>query len=229
MGTSNITRVKIDGEVRVNQFCQWDGDPTSRGLQVLDFVRNLILEDRLEDMKEALRKVRLVNTSETDPELMHCTYTGAPLLEDGEKALTEVNIIKSMPKTRNYSDIIGMMLDSNILSAEMADYAMAAERGVGNDILPYLLQHRDREITLYTHNDINEEPDDIDVGIQSVFTIDMDNETVEIWWHGETDQFTFEELATCPTDEIDTRMDDLERTYYEELEEEFDDFLLPDQ
>jgi len=87
---------------------------------------------------------------------------------------------------------------------------VAPIRWVANKIFPHL---KSGDVKMYCRQEIE----------------DMDNETVEIWWHGETDQFTFEELATCPTDEIDTRMDDLERTYYEEPEEEFDDFLLPDQ
>ena len=46
MGTSSITRVIVDGEVKVNQYCQFDGEPTSRGIAVLGFVRSLQLLNR---------------------------------------------------------------------------------------------------------------------------------------------------------------------------------------
>ena len=59
MGTSSITRVIVDGEVKVNQYCQFDGEPTSRGIAVLGFVRSLQLEGRLEQMKNVLEGTAL--------------------------------------------------------------------------------------------------------------------------------------------------------------------------
>ena len=228
MGTSNITRVIADGEVKVNQFCQFDGAPTSRGIEVLSFVRSLLLEDRLEQMKAALRKVTLVNRSEVDPYLRKSTYTGGPLTKDGEGVLSRVEYYRHSQNCRRFSETVELLLDKGKLTAEEACYAMAAERGVGNDILPFLLKHSFDGMALYTHDDINPEPDELEAGIESVFTIDMDSQTVEVWWQGETDQFTFEELANCTTDEIDTRMDDLEMTAYEDLDldEELDEMLL---
>ena len=223
MGTSNITRVIANGEVKVNQFCQFDGAPTSRGIEVLGFIRSLLLEDRLEQMKEALRKVTLVNRSEADPDLRKSTYTGGPLTKTGEGILARVEYYRRSQNCRRFSETVELLLDQGKLTTEEARYAMAAERGVGNDILPFLLKHSFEGVTLYTHDDINPEPDELESGIQSVFTIDMDEETVEVWWQGETDQFTFEELSSCTTDEIDTRMDDLEMTAYEGLYDEDDE------
>ena len=220
MGTSSITRVIVDGEVKVNQYCQFDGDPTSRGIDVLGFVRSLLLEDRLEQMKGTLRKVTLVNRSESDPDLRESTYTGAPLTEEGQSVLLKVDFFKDQPVRRSYMECVEFLLDRGKLTLKEAGYAMAAERRVGNDILPFLLKHSFEDVTLYTHDDIDPEPDELESGIQSVFTIDMDTETVEVWWQGETDQFIFGELASCTTGEIDTRMDDLEMTAYEGLYDE---------
>ena len=223
MGTSNITRVIADGTVKVNQYCQFDGDPTNKGVAVLGFVRNLLLEERLEQLKDALKKVLLVNRSITDPELMESTYTGAPLTETGQGILTRVDYYQHLQGYRRFPETVELLLDQGKLTAEEACYAMAAERAVGNDILPFLLKHSIDGITLYTHDDINQEPDELEAGIESVFTIDMDSQTVEVWWQGEADQFTFEELASCTTEEIDTRMDDLEMTAYEGLYDEDDE------
>ena len=228
MGTSSITRVLVDGEVKVNQYCQFDGDPTNKGIAVLGFVRSLLLEDRLEQMISVLRKATLVNSSETDPELDNSTYTGAPLTEEGEGILSRVDHYRQMQGHHRFPETVESLLNQGKLTAEEARYAMAAERRVGNDILPFMLKKSFDGFILYTHDDINPEPDDLVSGIESVFTIDMDAETVEIWWQGETDQFTFEELANCTTDEIDTRMDDLEMTAYEDLDidEELDEMLF---
>ena len=227
MGTSSITRVIVDGKVKVNQFCQFDGAPTSRGIDVLGFVRSLLLEDRLEQMKDALRKITLINRSESDPDLRESTYTGAPLTEDGQGVLLKVDFFIDQPVRKSYMECVEFLLDRGKLTPKEASYAMATDRKVGNEILPFLLKHSFEDITLYTHDDINPEPDELESGIQSVFTVDMDTETVEVWWQGETDRFTFSELALCPTDEIDTRMDDLEMTAYEgmydEDEEAFED------
>ena len=229
MGTSSITRVIVDGEVKVNQYCQFDGNLTSRGIDVLGFVRSLLLEDRLEQMKDALRKITLVNRSESDPDLRESTYTGAPLTEEGQSVLLKVDFFMDQPVRRSYMECVEFLLDREKLTLKEAGYAMAAERRVGNDILPFLLKHSLEDATLYTHDDINPEPDELESGIQSVFTIDMDAETVEVWWQGETDQFTFGELASCTTDEIDTRMDDLEMTAYEGLYDEDEEEFSKDE
>ena len=141
MGTSSITRVIIDGEVKVNQYCQFDGDPTSRGIDVLGFVRSLLLEDRLEQMKDVLRKITLLNRSESDPDLRESTYTGAPLTEEGQSVLLKVDFFMDQPVRRSYMECVEFLLDREKLTLKEASYAMAAERRVGNDILPFLLKH----------------------------------------------------------------------------------------
>ena len=40
MGTRNLTIVKLDGKVRVAQYCQWDGYPTGQGATIADFLQN---------------------------------------------------------------------------------------------------------------------------------------------------------------------------------------------
>lgn len=39
MDTRNLTAVKLDGEYRIAQYCQWDGYPAGQGDTVLDFLR----------------------------------------------------------------------------------------------------------------------------------------------------------------------------------------------
>ncbi len=39
MGTRNLEVVILGGEIRVAQYCQWDGYPDGQGMTVLDFLR----------------------------------------------------------------------------------------------------------------------------------------------------------------------------------------------
>lgn len=43
MGTRNLTIVKVDDEVRVVQYGQWDGYPTGQGETIQEFLRNVDL------------------------------------------------------------------------------------------------------------------------------------------------------------------------------------------
>lgn len=40
MGTRNLTVVIKDGNVRVAQYCQWDGYPSGQGVEILSFLRD---------------------------------------------------------------------------------------------------------------------------------------------------------------------------------------------
>ena len=40
MGTRNLIIVKLKGEVKVSQYCQWDGYPTGQGADLAKFIQN---------------------------------------------------------------------------------------------------------------------------------------------------------------------------------------------
>jgi len=50
MGTRNLTCVVLDGEYRVAQYGQWDGDPEGQGATILEFLRT-------RDLKEFAKQV----------------------------------------------------------------------------------------------------------------------------------------------------------------------------
>lgn len=45
MGTRHITAVKVDGEIKISQYGQWDGYFTGAGAQVQAFLKYADLED----------------------------------------------------------------------------------------------------------------------------------------------------------------------------------------
>tara|TARA_B100000902_G_scaffold44566_2_gene52177 strand:+ start:19851 stop:20456 length:606 start_codon:yes stop_codon:yes gene_type:complete len=45
MGTRNLTIVKHNEEIKVAQYCQWDGYPDSAGLYILNFLQRLVRPD----------------------------------------------------------------------------------------------------------------------------------------------------------------------------------------
>lgn len=45
MGTRHITAVKVDGEIKISQYGQWDGYFTGAGAQVQAFLKHANLED----------------------------------------------------------------------------------------------------------------------------------------------------------------------------------------
>ena len=64
MGTRNITRVIINGQVKVNQYCQWDGYPTGRGEEVMLFMRDVLREGKYKEFETVIQKSVLVHSPE---------------------------------------------------------------------------------------------------------------------------------------------------------------------
>lgn len=62
MGTRNSTLVKLDGEIKVEQYGQWDGYPTGQGATVQDFLKTV----NLEDFKKKVKKLGVWTDKEVD-------------------------------------------------------------------------------------------------------------------------------------------------------------------
>jgi hypothetical protein len=60
MGTRNLTCVMLDGEYRIAQYGQWDGDPSGQGMTCLNFLRAM---DRAKFV-EAVKRCRFVTDQE---------------------------------------------------------------------------------------------------------------------------------------------------------------------
>jgi hypothetical protein len=58
MGTRNLIEVKIDGQLKVAQYGQWDGYPTGQGKGIAEFLHNTMNE---EEFKAALRECKWID------------------------------------------------------------------------------------------------------------------------------------------------------------------------
>lgn len=57
MGTRNSTLVKLDGEIKVAQYGQWDGYPTWQGLTIQKFLQEVDLEKFKEKLRTSVKPV----------------------------------------------------------------------------------------------------------------------------------------------------------------------------
>lgn len=66
MGTRNITIVKLNGEIKVRQYCQWDGNPTGVGAKIAEFIHNDL---DIKKLTATLTKVKFISEAEADQKL----------------------------------------------------------------------------------------------------------------------------------------------------------------
>jgi len=64
MGTRHLTVVKIDGEIKVAQYGQWDGYPEGQGVVILTFLKDLIKTEGLSEFKARCRSLRFATEAE---------------------------------------------------------------------------------------------------------------------------------------------------------------------
>lgn len=60
MGTRNLTIIKVDNEIKVAKYCQWDGYPTGQGKSIAEFIQNGL------DLKKLKANVRKIQNAEID-------------------------------------------------------------------------------------------------------------------------------------------------------------------
>ena len=64
MGTRGLTVVKIDGEIKVAQYGQWDHYPDGQGTDILEILKGIIDAGELENFKTKVRALRWLTEEE---------------------------------------------------------------------------------------------------------------------------------------------------------------------
>lgn len=203
MGTRNITRVICNGEVKINQYCQWDGYPTGRGEEVMQFMRDIITQDTLERFKSAVQKSTLVHNVED----MGVYYTGAPYLPSVfEKLEKTTDKMDFSPLSKKINHALGV---KKITLGE-ANFMMVASRDSGPSVLPYMMKNSPSGMIFYTTDYLDSITEELDWQIEGMYVINLDDSTIKIIYHGRSKEFSFEELSKMNDEDIDAHMKALE-------------------
>ncbi len=68
MGTRNLTVVVVDGQYKVAQYGQWDGNPTGNGKKIVDFLKSVDLSS----FKNKVRKCSWITEEELEQQWVEC-------------------------------------------------------------------------------------------------------------------------------------------------------------
>lgn len=77
MGTRNLTIVKLDGKVRVAQYCQWDGYPTGQGVTIAKFLRTIKTTKQKTAFKERVRRLKFASNKMQEDGWKKCGSDGS--------------------------------------------------------------------------------------------------------------------------------------------------------
>ena len=201
MGTRNITRVIMDKNTVVEQYCQWDGYPTGQGKDVMMFVKEYCGKN-LPEFKNRLEKSYLYMALHGNT-----FYTGAPVVDGILEKLRRVigNYVTDYKKKMNN------LILSNVITVEEATYYISASRDTGPSVLFWLMEHCPSGMTFYTEKYLHDITDELDWQIEGMFTIDLDKETVEINYHGNRFLYPFDKVVGMSEEEIGKEMERIEK------------------
>lgn len=219
MGTRNITFVRMNGETKVAQYCQWDGYPTGQGAIVMEIIRTILRSGHLDDLRNRLEKSTLVNNDQD-----YRSYTGAPITSVREKlffkALDERRFQQKPGGGYNtHVECVDEMLRTNSISLQEAKWLAVASRDAGPSVLQFLMDWAEDGMTFYTDDYVLNMPIEGDWQIEGVYVVDLDEETVTIAYHGTSDVFSFAAIREMSDAEIETAMRKIEKQDAEDEEE----------
>lgn len=64
MGTRHLTIVKFGGEYKIAQYGQWDGYPSGQGVTVLEFIRNIVDSNLVNEFAYKVKNCRWITEEE---------------------------------------------------------------------------------------------------------------------------------------------------------------------
>ena len=88
MGTRYLTTVIVDNKPHVAQYGQWDGYPDCAGVYIVDFLKNLIADNKIEEFKEKARDCKFISDEALDKKYKGLgidASSGLLLFEDANK------------------------------------------------------------------------------------------------------------------------------------------------
>lgn len=231
MGTRNITRVISNNQLKVCQYCQWDGYPTGAGRSIIDFIRNT--DD--DHMVERLEHVTLNKVTEEGARIF---ATGAPFTDEIEAisnsewdlrqvALMEVKRIEEerrrktgerdyfMTASEQYEYIeqrVRELLTKHYGETAVRNWLIAI-RDTGCKILN-IVYESDSDLNVWTEDYLQDNFGDWQ--IEGVWQLDYDQRMLTGWWHGLERSWSFEILRSLDNEMLDGLMKEYENAGWED-------------
>ena len=194
-------RVISNGEVKIEQYCKYDGYPTGRGYQIMIFFRNLYNSKRVEEFKQYLETTELVDI--TDKPIVNVNGEGNQIDEEYWESYAMINIYIKEHFLATHLENVEEMLNACLISESEAQYYMAMSCQTGNQVLDYVLKHKPQKMKFFLDQNTYE------YGIESEYTIDLDKQKIEFDWHEDYVQH-FHELSKMSDEEIYAMMEEIE-------------------
>ena len=214
MGTRNITRVKSNDELKVCQYCQWDGYPTGAGMGVAEFIRSS------DDGKMAERMSHVTLSVLPDDFDGPCFSTGTPATDTlkaiaadewpmRQKADAEARR-KHFESTHDEWEFARARTEELLVEKygeqEVMEYNMAS-RDTGFRVLGIIYGSG---CDLTTHTDGYLVDNFGDWQIEAVWELDYDKRTLTGYWWGHERTWGFAELRSLTEEQLHDEMDDFE-------------------
>lgn len=204
MGTRNITKIYFGGELKVCQYGQWDGYPTTAMAHIVEFLKD---PKKVEAVKAALPKIHLLEDlgehalpDELFGKISQRLY-GYRLVNDDGIVLQTYNDL-SMDQRINH-----VMIHTGMDKMEPLRYLLET-RDTGYqimDVLTTFAAQQAKELFLSSAESIQDDWD-----IEAKYTINFDDATLTAKWHGKERQYSLDQLP-----DLD-EMEDLEKEDEEE-------------
>lgn len=72
MGTRNVTLVSSGGEIKVAQYGQWDGHPSTLGVKLVAFIQKTIKDKNLDKLREAVDACAFISKDKVAQYVKEC-------------------------------------------------------------------------------------------------------------------------------------------------------------
>lgn len=191
MGTRNITKIYFGGELKVCQYGQWDGYPTTALHHIVEFLKD---QNKVSSLLEVLPKVELM----------------AELGYEKHYALPDADFNKVFNLLLNYAlkddDGNTIKQSCDLTMSEKINYVIT-QTGMDKAIpFRFLLETRDTGyqifdvLTTFAAKQadsiplLSEEPYENSWDIEAKNIIDFDKRMIYAWWHGKSREYSFDHL-----------------------------------
>lgn len=149
MGTRNVTIVKMNGETKIAQYCQWDGYPTGQGADIAEFIqKRLTTPEGLAQFRERVAAVSWIT-----PERHKALWVECGASPDNDWVTMDVSSKFAARYPELHRDtgarILGLVYDGKAKELQNSeDFAIESSGGFGCEYV-YVLDLDTQQVNVY--------------------------------------------------------------------------------